>query len=151
MITAPITTPIVAAMGYNEIWFGVIFVMNMQMAYISPPFGYNLFYIKSVAPGTPMREIYLAIIPFIILQAIGLIIVAIFPQITFTDPYRDLWCQGGALALGVLVSWALNAVSSMAILRMQAPEETKTALIEQLADALDGMSKGSTLRTSSCP
>jgi len=86
MITAPITTPIVAAMGYDEIWFGVIFVMNMQMAYISPPFGYNLFYIKSVAPGTPMREIYLAIIPFIILQAIGLIIVAIFPQIALWLP-----------------------------------------------------------------
>lgn len=86
MITAPITMPIIHSMGYDETWFGVIFVMNMQMAYISPPFGYNLFYLKSLAPNIPMREIYLAIIPFIILQAIGLIIVSLFPQIALWLP-----------------------------------------------------------------
>jgi tripartite ATP-independent transporter DctM subunit len=86
MITAPITMPIIQSMGYDEIWYGVIFVMNMQMAYISPPFGYNLFYIKSLAPDVPIREIYLSIIPFIILQAVGLIIVALFPQIALWLP-----------------------------------------------------------------
>jgi TRAP-type C4-dicarboxylate transport system permease large subunit len=86
MITAPITMAIVAAIGYDEIWFGVIFVMNMQMAYISPPFGYNLFYIKSISPETPMKDVYRAIVPFIILQAIGLTIVAIFPQIALWLP-----------------------------------------------------------------
>jgi len=81
MITAPITMSVCAAIGFDEIWFGVIFVMNMQMAYISPPFGYNLFYIKSISPDTPIREVYQAIIPFIILQGIGLIVVCIFPEI----------------------------------------------------------------------
>jgi len=86
MITAPITMAIVATIGYDEIWFGVIFVMNMQMAYISPPFGYNLFYIKSISPETPMKDVYRAIVPFIILQAIGLTIVATFPQIALWLP-----------------------------------------------------------------
>jgi tripartite ATP-independent transporter DctM subunit len=86
MITAPITMSIVSAMGYDEVWFGVIFVMNMQMAYISPPFGYNLFYIKSIAPDTQIHEIYQSIIPFLVLQAAGLVIVTLFPQIALWLP-----------------------------------------------------------------
>ncbi len=87
MITAPILTPIVAAMGYDPVWFGIIFIMNMQAAYISPPFGYNLFYLKSIAPeGVRIKDIYVAVIPFIIIQLIGLVIVAIFPQIALWLP-----------------------------------------------------------------
>lgn len=87
MITAPIIMPIVKTMGYDPVWFGVIFIMNMQAAYLSPPFGYNLFYLKSVAPaGITIKDIYLAIIPFIILQVVGLIIVSIFPQIALWLP-----------------------------------------------------------------
>ena len=56
--------------------------MNMQMFYITPPFGYNLFYLKGVAPeGVVISDIYLGIIPFVFLQAIGLVIVSIYPQI----------------------------------------------------------------------
>jgi tripartite ATP-independent transporter DctM subunit len=86
MITAPITMSVSAAIGFDEIWFGVVFVMNMQMAYISPPFGYNLFYIRSISPDTPIREVYQAIVPFIILQAIGLIVVSLFPEIALWLP-----------------------------------------------------------------
>lgn len=87
MITAPLTMPIVDAMGYDPIWFGVIFIMNMQVAYISPPFGYNLFYLKAIAPpGIYIRDIYLAIVPFVIIQIIGLIIVTVFPQIALFIP-----------------------------------------------------------------
>lgn len=87
MITAPILTPVVAAMGYDPVWFGIIFIMNMQAAYISPPFGYNLFYLKSIAPaGIGIKEIYIAVIPFILLQFLGLIIVAVFPQIALWLP-----------------------------------------------------------------
>ena len=54
--------------------------MNMQIAYISPPFGYNLFYLKSIAPaGVGIKDIYLAIVPFVLLQAVGLILVSLFP------------------------------------------------------------------------
>jgi len=87
MITAPILTPIVAAMGYDPVWFGIIFIMNMQAAYISPPFGYNLFYLKSIAPeGVGIKDIYVAVIPFILLQLLGLAIVAVFPQIAMWLP-----------------------------------------------------------------
>ncbi|MFP4193711.1 MAG: TRAP transporter large permease subunit [Desulfobacterales bacterium] len=86
-ITAPIAMPIVKSMGYDPIWFGVIFVMNMQVAYISPPFGYNLFYLKSIAPpGIEIKDIYLAIIPFVVIQIIALVIVSIFPQIALWIP-----------------------------------------------------------------
>jgi tripartite ATP-independent transporter DctM subunit len=87
MITAPLTQPVVDAMGYDPIWFGVMFVINMQVAYISPPFGYNLFYLKAIAPpGVGIRDIYLAIIPFVLLQVLGLILVMIFPQIALWIP-----------------------------------------------------------------
>lgn len=87
MVTAPIVMPIVGLMGYDPIWFGVIFIMNMQAAYISPPFGYNLFYLKSIAPaGIGIKDTYLAIIPFVIIQIIALIIVAVFPQIALWIP-----------------------------------------------------------------
>ncbi len=87
MITAPILTPIVAVMGFDPVWFGIVFIMNMQCAYITPPFGYNLFYLKSIAPeGVMIKDIYMSIIPFIILQLLGLTIVSIFPQIALWLP-----------------------------------------------------------------
>jgi tripartite ATP-independent transporter DctM subunit len=87
MITAPILMPIVAIMGYDPVWFGVIFIMNMQCAYITPPFGYNLFYLKSIAPeGVRLQDIYASIYPYIILQLIGLAIVTAFPQIALWLP-----------------------------------------------------------------
>jgi len=59
----------------------------MQAAYISPPFGYNLFYLKAIAPpGVGIRDIYLAIVPYVLLQLVGLILVAIFPQIALFIP-----------------------------------------------------------------
>ena len=87
MITAPILTPVVAAMGYDPVWFGIVFIMNMQCAYISPPFGYNLFYLKSIAPvGIGIKEIYIAVIPFILLQLLGVVLVSVFPQIALWLP-----------------------------------------------------------------
>ena len=74
-------------MGYDPVWFRVIFCMNMQMAYITPPLGYNLFYLKGIAPkGIVIGDIYRAIVPFLVRQAIGLVIVAIFPQIALWFP-----------------------------------------------------------------
>ncbi|MBC7238082.1 MAG: CocE/NonD family hydrolase, partial [Chloroflexi bacterium] len=74
-------------------------------------------------------------------------LVAIFPSVTFMDPYADVWRPGGALGLGVLVSWGLGSGVSMAIQRLQAPSDVKAALTEELADALDGMAAGETMRT----
>jgi tripartite ATP-independent transporter DctM subunit len=82
ILTVPIFVPIAASLGFDQVWFGVLFIVNMEMAYITPPFGYNLFYMKSVVPkGVTMGDIYRSGIPFVGLQALGLALIMIFPQI----------------------------------------------------------------------
>jgi len=80
MITVPVFVPIIKELGFNSLWFGVLFVVNMEMSFLTPPFGFNLFYLRNLLPDTPMEVIYSSVWPFIILQAIGLAIVIIFPQ-----------------------------------------------------------------------
>lgn len=87
MITLPIYIPIVIGLDFDLVWFGVLFVMNMEMGYLTPPFGWNLFYMKGVAPKeVSMLDIYRSIIPFVGLQALGLIIVMAFPEIAMYLP-----------------------------------------------------------------
>jgi tripartite ATP-independent transporter DctM subunit len=70
-----------------SLWFGVVYMVNMQMAFLSPPFGYALFYLKSVSPPEiTMGIIFRAAVPFLILQAIGLALVVIFPEIILFLP-----------------------------------------------------------------
>ena len=69
------------------LWFGVIYMINMQMSFLSPPFGYALFYLKSVAPPEiSMATIFRSSLPFLLLQALGLAICVIFPQIILWLP-----------------------------------------------------------------
>jgi len=69
------------------LWFGVVYMVNMQMSFISPPFGYALFYLKSVAPPeVTMGQIYRSSIPFLFLQAVGLTICIIFPEVVLWLP-----------------------------------------------------------------
>ena len=87
MICTPVFVPVIIALGFDPLWFGVLFIMNMEMGFLTPPFGFNLFYMRAVAPpGTTMGDIYRAIIPFVALQAIGLVIVVVFPQIALWLP-----------------------------------------------------------------
>lgn len=87
IITAPLFFPIVTRLGFDPVWFGVLFVVNMEMAFLTPPFGFNLFYMRSVVPeGITMGDIYRAVLPFIVLQGIGLIIMMIFPEIVLFLP-----------------------------------------------------------------
>ncbi len=82
LITIPIFIPIVRALGFDPLWFGVLFVMNMEMAYLTPPFGFNLFVMRGVAPpDVSMADIYKAIWPFVGLQGLGLILVMIWPDL----------------------------------------------------------------------
>jgi len=82
ILCTPIFVPIIRALGFDSLWFGILFVVNMEMAFLTPPFGWNLFYMKSIAPeGTTMVDIYRAIVPFVILQALGLVLVMVFPPI----------------------------------------------------------------------
>ena len=86
-ITVPIFIPIITMLGFDPVWFGILFVMNMEMAYLTPPFGFNLFYMKAIAPkGITMVDIYRSVIPFVLLQLIGLIVVMIFPKIATLLP-----------------------------------------------------------------
>ena len=87
MISIPIFIPIIAMLGFDPVWFGILFIMNMEMAFLTPPFGWNLFYMKAIAPpGITMGDIYRSIIPFVLLQLFGLIIVMLFPNIALFLP-----------------------------------------------------------------
>lgn len=81
LITVPIFGPIISALKFDPLWFGVVFCVNLQMAFLTPPFGYALFFMRGLAPpGITIYHIYRSIFPFLILQAIGLTIIIIFPQ-----------------------------------------------------------------------
>jgi tripartite ATP-independent transporter DctM subunit len=87
LLTMPIFAPTVTALGYDLIWFGVLFNMTMQVGYLSPPFGQAAFYLKSVAPPEiSLNLIFKAMWPFIGLQIIGLIIVLFFPRVALWLP-----------------------------------------------------------------
>ena len=92
MITAPLFFPLITELGFDPIWFGVLFIVNMQMGFVTPPFGYNLFYMKSVVPpNITLVDIYRSIVPFVVLQAVGLALCIAFPQII-------LWLPGMVLS-----------------------------------------------------
>ncbi|MEH6580043.1 MAG: TRAP transporter large permease subunit [Amphritea sp.] len=87
LLTMPIFVPIVVQLGYDPIWFGVVFSLNMQISFLSPPFGPAAFYLKSVAPPeVTLGHIYRAVLPFIGLQAIALTLLVSFPVLA-------LWWQ----------------------------------------------------------
>jgi len=87
MITVPIYVPIAVGLGFDPVWFGILFIVNIECAYLTPPFGWNIFYLKSVAPeGITLLDIYRAVIAFVALQVLGLATVMVFPQIALWLP-----------------------------------------------------------------
>lgn len=88
ILTAPLFFPIAIQLGFDPVWLGVLFVVNMEMAFLTPPFGFNLFYLRSVVPpGVTMGDIYRSIGPFVALQAVGLILMMMFPGLITWLPY----------------------------------------------------------------
>jgi tripartite ATP-independent transporter DctM subunit len=82
LLTAPIFFPIVISLGFDPMWFAILFVINMEIGYLTPPFGFNLFYMKAVAPPeVSMMDIYKSALPFVGLMLLGLILCMIFPSI----------------------------------------------------------------------
>ena len=82
LLTVPVFLPIVRLLGFDELWFGVLYAITIQMGYISPPFGYTLFYIKGTLPkNIGMGAVYRGILPFVGLQFVGLLICAAFPDL----------------------------------------------------------------------
>lgn len=86
-ITMPIYIPIIDELGFHPVWFGVLYIINMQMAYMTPPFGYCLMLIKGVVPpDISMADIYRSVIPFVIIQGIALGLIMIFPELVLWLP-----------------------------------------------------------------
>ncbi|MDR1320211.1 MAG: TRAP transporter large permease subunit [Gracilibacteraceae bacterium] len=82
LIGIPIFTPVVYALGFDPLWFAIIFAVLIQMSYLSPPFAYAAFYVKGVAKeNIPIGEIYMASIPFLLLQVVAIIILCMLPEI----------------------------------------------------------------------
>ena len=82
LLTMPIFVPIIVSLGYDPVWFGVLFAMNMQVSFLSPPFGPAAFYLKSVTPpDISLGEIFRALLPFIGLQILAVGLLIAFPMI----------------------------------------------------------------------
>ncbi|WP_152505917.1 TRAP transporter large permease subunit [Labrenzia sp. THAF35] len=81
LLVLPIFFPIVVQLGYDPIWFCVLFQLNLCIGYISPPFGYNLFYLKTLSPNTPILKIYTAVFPFLLLMLFTGAAFFVFPEL----------------------------------------------------------------------
>jgi tripartite ATP-independent transporter DctM subunit len=87
LLTAPIFVPVATKLGFDPVWLGVLFCMNMQISYISPPFGPAAFYLKGVTPpDITLTDIFRSIWPYLILQVMALALVIAFPQIALWLP-----------------------------------------------------------------
>ncbi len=81
VLTIPIFFPVIVALGYNPIWYGVMIVLLVEMAAITPPVGLNVFVIKNVAPEVPLNTIFKGITPFVAGLCVAIILIIVFPQI----------------------------------------------------------------------
>lgn len=87
VIVAPLYVPLVAALGFDLIWYGVLYTITCQIAYMTPPFGYNLFLMRAMAPPEiTIIDIYKSIVPFVFVMIVALVIVIIFPDIALWLP-----------------------------------------------------------------
>jgi C4-dicarboxylate transporter DctM subunit len=86
LMTAPIILPPLRAAGFDLIWFGVAMTIVMEMGLIHPPVGLNIFVIKNIAPDIPLGEIIWGTLPFVILMAIAVVILSLFPEIATWFP-----------------------------------------------------------------
>ncbi len=87
VIVAPLYIPLVGALGFDLIWYGVLYTITTQIAYMTPPFGYNLFLMRAMAPPEiTMRDIYGSIVPFVAVMVLALALNMIFPEIALWLP-----------------------------------------------------------------
>ncbi len=87
MLAAPIVSPLLAKLGFNPLWWGIVFMTMLQTAFLSPPFGFAIFYLRGVCPREiKIEELYWSTLPFIALQLIGIFLLIMFPQIAVWLP-----------------------------------------------------------------
>ena len=93
VIVAPLYIPLVGALGFDLVWYGVLYTITCQIAYMTPPFGYNLFLMRAMAPPeVSLRDIYVSVTPFVLIMILALVLVMVFPQIALWLPQ---WHYGG--------------------------------------------------------
>ena len=86
VIIVPVFFPAILAMNYNPVWFGILVTINIEIAAISPPVGFNLFVLKSVVPDASLSEVIVGSLLFILPLAIGILLLIFFPQIALYLP-----------------------------------------------------------------
>lgn len=87
MITLPVYLPIISALGFNPVWFGAIFLLNLETGFITPPFGLNLFVMQGIAPeDIRIKDIYLSVVPYVVMDLIVISLMIIFPQLALWLP-----------------------------------------------------------------
>lgn len=87
VIVAPLYIPLVLKLGFNPIWFGILYTITCQIAYITPPFGYNLFLMRAMAPPEiTLGDIYRSVVPFALMMVLTIILLMAFPQIALWLP-----------------------------------------------------------------
>ena len=92
VIVAPLYVPLVKILGFDPVWYGVLYTITCQIAYMTPPFGYNLFLMRAMAPPEiTLVDIYRSISPFVLVMVLALVLVMVFPQIA-------LWLPGQVYA-----------------------------------------------------
>jgi TRAP-type mannitol/chloroaromatic compound transport system permease large subunit len=88
-VVVPIVGPVLLAMGVDPIWLGIMIAVNLQTSFLTPPFGFALFYLRGVAPASiKTSEIYRGVIPFIVLQLLVLCVMAMWPGLVTWLPER---------------------------------------------------------------
>lgn len=93
MLAAPILSPIIVTMGFDPLWWAIIFMTLLQAAYITPPFGIALFYLKGVTPPhIRLTDIYKASLPFICLQMLAVVLIVLFPSFGLWLPNMLVLC-----------------------------------------------------------
>ena len=81
-MVVPIVAPVLLAMGLDPVWLGVMIAINLQTSFLTPPFGFALFYLRGVAPDTvETSDMYRGVIPFIIMQIALMLMLSVWPQI----------------------------------------------------------------------
>ncbi len=87
VIVAPLYVPLVGALGFDLVWYGILYTITCQIAYMTPPFGYNLFLMRAMAPPeVTIGDIYRSIVPFVLVMCFGLVLVMVFPEIALWLP-----------------------------------------------------------------
>jgi len=87
VIVAPLYVPLVGALGFDLVWYGILYTITTQIAYMTPPFGYNLFLMRAMAPPEiSLRDIYGSIFPFVMVMLLALTLIMVFPQIALWLP-----------------------------------------------------------------